>query len=301
MVWSDPTVQQLAAEFVPCTEEVDILFPRNQWAVKNLKEDPAKVLFTDVYGPQVPKQHWNERGTFTKQGVYCMMPDGTYLSARFAGTRVDEIRRMLEEATKKWQELVAERRLSPKPIPTTEAFSGWEKEQASKGLLLELHYRDLPRGRSKDARGKVVGESWNRSWLPLGEDEMKNLVPSGSDWEAVAPSFVDRLARHGLKDIVYGQSPRWSEEAVKLAKVEMRRISHQSGRTIIEYRGEFVLEDSSHRVAPKLYGCAAWNGSSFTALEWAAIGPRRGGTRYNFREKDMEEALMGISIVMAGD
>jgi len=299
VVWSDPRIQKLASEFVPCTEEVDILFPRNDYLINKLKDDPGKVLFTDVYGPQVPRQHWNERGTFTKQGVYCMMPDGTYLGARFAGTRVEDIHTMLVEAVARWKTLVSERGLKPKPVPKTVAFSEWEQKESSDGLFLELHYRDLPRAETKDSRGRKIGESWNRSAFKFSKEQMKHLVPAGNDWQEIDQSLIDRLIREEFKDIVYGQSPRWNEDSVKSASLKMRRLSSEGGRTIIGYSGKVILDSGSHRFSPEILGKAVWNGERFTAFEWVAIGPRSGGTKYNFREGDMDEAPMGISLVLA--
>jgi len=278
---------------------VDILFPRNDYLREKLKDDPGKVLFTDVYGPQVPRQHWNDRGTFTKQGLYCMMPDGTYLGARFAGTRVEEIHTMLTEATNRWKELVRERGLNPKPVPNMKAFSEWQQQESSDGLFLELHYRDLPRAETKDARGRVVGESWNRSTFKFSKEEMTGLVTAGDDWQEIESPLMDRLIREQFKDIVYGQSPRWSEDAVKSVAMKMRRLSSEGGRMVIGYTGKVELDSGSHRFAPEILGKAVWNGERFTAFEWVAIGPRSGGTKYNFRERDEGEAPMGISLVLA--
>lgn len=278
---------------------MDILFPRNDYLRESLKEDPGKVLFTDVYGPQVPRQHWNERGTFTKQGVYCMMPDGTYLGARFAGTRVEEIHTMLTEANKRWQQLVSERGMKPKPIPAIEAFSQWEKQQSSDGLFLELHYRDLPRAVRKDSRGRAIGESWNRSSFKFSQEETKGLVPVGDDWQEINGALMNRLLRDQFKDIVYGQSRRWSEDAVKSASIRMRRLSSAGGRVVIGYTGKAELDDGAHRFAPEILGKAVWNGERFTAFEWVALGPRSGGTKYNFRVGDEGVAPMGISLVLA--
>ena len=300
MVWSDPRIQKLALEFVPCTEEVDILFPRNDYLINKLKDDPGKVLFTDVFGPQVPRQHWNERGTHTKQGVYCMMPDGTYLGARFAGTRVEEIHAMLNDAVVKWHSLVKERGLKPKPVPKTAAFSEWASKESEDGLFLELHYRDLPRAQKKDSRGRTIGESWNRSSFKFSQEEMRKLVPDGNDWQDVDSSLLKRLMQNEFKDIVYGQSPRWRDDAIKTLSLRMRKLSTNNGLTIIGYTGRAKLDSGSNRFAPEILGKAVWDGQRFTAFEWVALGPRSGGTRYNFREGDMDEAPMGISLVLAG-
>lgn len=297
-VWSDPQIQKLAQNFVPCTEEVDILFPRNEWLINNLRDDPAKILFTDVFGAQAPREHWNPSKTKTKQGVYCMMPDGTYLGARFAGTRTDDIREMLEQATEKWRVLVADRNLKPRKIPNTEAFSDWRSDESSDGLLLKTSYRDLPRDAKKDGRGRIVGESWNQGWLKFSSVEAKRLLPASDEWQNVDPEISQRLAREAMKDIVYGQSPEWKKEDVISAKLQMRRLSTQGNTTIIGYQGEFIMKDANHSFAPKLLGKAIWDGKKFTEFQCVAIGARKGGTTYNFREKDMDRQVMGVSLVL---
>lgn len=291
-------MQELASEFVPCTHEVDVLFPRNDYLIKTLKNDPGKVLFTDVFGKQVPAKHWNERGTRTKQGIYCMMPDGTYLGARFAGTRVDDIRAMLEGATERWQVIVKDRGLKPKPIPQKEAFSEWRKEETKKGLLLELIYRDLPRDAQKDGQGRTIGESWNRAWLEFSKEDEKKLRAEGKDWEEVDESMVKRLAREGLKDLVYGQSPQWKDEAIKKASLRMKQTKVSGGRIVVAYEGEFEMVDEGHSFAPRLVGEAVWDGQRLVSLKWMAAGPRSGGTTYNFREGDLNEAPLGVAILV---
>ena len=144
-VWSDPRVQKLAKEFVCCTEEVDILFPRNEWLINHLKDDPAVRLFRDIYGKQAPRQHWDPNPQKTKQGVYAMMPDGTYLSGRFVGARPEQVLDMMKEASAKFDQLVRQRNLKPKEVPQHEALSTWKKKKHDElGLHIQLHHRDLP-------------------------------------------------------------------------------------------------------------------------------------------------------------
>lgn len=300
VVWSDPRVQKLAAEFVCTTEEVDILFPRNEWLINHLKDDPAVHLFRDVYGKQAPRKNWDPNPQKTKQGVYAMMPDGTYLSGRFVGTRTDQVLELMNEALEKWKQLVRERKLNPKPVPQYEALSTWKKEKRDElGLHIELHYRDLPRKGTKQTRhGKKVGEHYNTTWLELTKAEAKSLIPTGTSWQEVSKDVRDKLFTKGLKDIVYGQSPGWKPHDIKSGSLKVRR-SKQSSRagTIIELTGDFNLKDHSHQYSGKLLGKMLWSAKEnrITHMEVVATGMRSGGTTFNFRDGDEAPAPLGVS------
>ncbi len=299
VVWSDPRVQKLAREFVCCTEEVDILFPRNEWLINHLKDDPAVHLFRDIYGKQAPRKHWDPNPQKTKQGVYAMMPDGTYLSGRFVGARPDQVVELMNEALTEWKKIVRERNLRPKAVPQKEALSTWKKQQNEKlGLHIELHYRDLPRKRTKKTNhGKKVGGHVNTTWLELNPNEAKSLIPSGSEWQDVPKNVRDKLFTHGLKDIVYGQSPNWKPQDIQSGNIKVRRGKTTRAGVIIEFLGEFDIKDHNHQFKGKLVGKMLFSQKlkRITNMEVIAIGDRSGGTTYNFRNGDEATAPLGVS------
>ena len=303
-VWSDPDVQKLAKEFVCCTEEVDILFPRNEWLINHLKNDPAVKLFRDTFGKQVPRQHWDPNPTRTKQGVYAMMPDGTYLSARFVGVRKEQIIDLLNEALKKWRSEVKFRGLNPKLVPQTTALGKWKSHKKKElGMFLEMHCRDLPRdGRKNTGHGRVVGDHWNTTWLEFSKDEAMSFVPEGNDWQEVSTAARDKFFCKGLKDIVYGQSPDWKPVHIRSGNMKVRRQSQQSrgNNIVIELAGDFHLQDGTHSYRGRLSGRVLWlkNQKKITRLEVVAIGKREGGTRFNFRKKDEASAPLGVSFYL---
>ncbi|WP_435893498.1 hypothetical protein [Oceaniferula spumae] len=297
-------MQKLAQEFVCCTEEVDILFPRNEWLIKHLKNDPAVKLFRDTYGKQVPREHWDPSPTKTKQGVYAMMPDGTYLSARFVGTRKDQVIDLLNEALTTWREQVKERGLKPKPVPQTAALQEWESQKKKDlGLLLQMHCRDLPReGANKTGHGRVVGEQGNTTWLEFSKTEALTFVPDGEEWQAVSSEARDKLFRKGLKDIVYGQSPDWKPADIQSGSLKVRRQNNLSKgiNVVIELAGEFHLQDGSHSYRGKISGRVLWltDRKKITRFEAVAIGARQGSTTFNFRKGDEAAAPLGVSFFL---
>jgi len=304
VVWSDPEVQKLAKEFVCCTEEVDILFPRNEWLINHLKNDPAVKLFRDTYGKQVPREHWDPSPTKTKQGVYAMMPDGTYLSARFVGARRDQVVTFLNEALKTWRKEVKARNLKPKPVPQTAALGNWESQKKKElGMLLEMHCRDLPRDRvKKTGHGRVIGEHGNTTWLEFSKEEAASFVPIGDAWQDVSKSAREKLFCKGLKDIVYGQSPDWKPAHIQSGNLKVRRQTKLSNgnNLVIELAGDFHLQDSTHSYRGKISGRVLWLKSQkkITRLEAVAIGPRQGGTTFNFRKGDESSAPLGVSFYL---
>jgi hypothetical protein len=292
-------VQKLAKEFVCTTEEVDILFPRNEWLINHLKDDPAVHLFRDVYGKQAPRQNWDPNPKKTKQGVYAMMPDGSYLSGRFVGTRTDQVIELMNEALGKWKQRVREQNLNPKPVPQLEALSEWKKEKRDElGLHIELHYRDLPRQGTKETKhGKKVGEHYNTTWLELTKAEAEKLTPTSSSWQDVPDNVRDKLFTKGLKDIVYGQSPNWKPQDVRSASLKVRRGKTNRSGIIIELVGDFDLKDHSHQYSGKILGKMLYSPKEkrITHMEVVATGSRTGGTTFNFRDGDESPAPLGVS------
>ncbi|MGB0991618.1 MAG: hypothetical protein ACPG32_04025 [Akkermansiaceae bacterium] len=297
-------MQKLAKEFVCCTEEVDILFPRNEWLINHLKNDPAVKLFRDTYGKQVPRQHWDPSPTKTKQGVYAMMPDGTYLSARFVGARKNQVVEFLNEALRTYRKLVKERSLNPQPVPQTPALQRWEKKQKENlGLLLQMHCRDLPRkGAKRTSHGKEVGDHFNTTWLEFSSEEAASFIPAGDQWQEVSKTVRDKLLCKGFKDIVYGQSPDWKSQHIRNGNIKVRRLSKLSrgNNIVIELSGDFHLQDNTHSYRGHVAGRILWlkNKKKISRFEAVATGDREGGTTYNFRNGDEASAPLGVSFYL---
>lgn len=302
VVWSDPRVQKLAREFVCTTEEVDILFPRNKWLINHLKDDPAVRLFRDIYGRQAPRQHWDPNPVKTKQGVYAMMPDGTYLGGRFVGARPDRVLEMMREAHIRWKKLAKERKLNPKPVPQTEALADWKKQKQSElGLHVQLHYRDLPRNGTRHTKhGRKVGEHHNTTWLELSKEEAAALVPDNSDWKEIPNKVREKIFCKAFKDIVYGQSPDWKPADVRSGSIKVRRGKATRSGTVIELVGKFDLQDRTHRFSGDLLGKLLYSPQQkrISRMEAVATGTRSGGTTFNFRNGDESPAPLGVSLIV---
>ncbi len=292
-------MQKLAKEFVCCTEEVDILFPRNQWLIKHLKNDPAVHLFRDIYGKQAPPQHWDPNPQKTKQGVYAMMPDGTYLSGRFVAAQKHQAIELMTEALQKWKQLSTNSKLKPKPVPQHQALSQWKKQKKQElGLHIELHYRDLPRkNTTKTKHNKKIGQHFNTTWIELTKQEAQELIPKTQQWQKVSPNVTNKLFTHSLKDIVYGQSPNWKKQDIQQATLKVKQTKISKTTFTIQLTGSFNLKDKSRQLKGKILGTMTYSKKSqrITNMKLLAIGANSGSTTYNFRNGDEDPAPLGIS------
>lgn len=292
-------MQKLAKEFVCCTEEVDILFPRNQRLIKYLKDDPAVHLFRDIYGKQVPRHNWDPNPQKTKQGVYAMMPDGTYLSGRFIAAQKHQAIELMTEAIKKWKQLVIKRNLKPQPVPQHQALSTWKKQkQQELGLHIELHYRDLPRkGTTKTKHNQIIGQHYNTTWLELTKQEAQSLIPNTQQWQEVPRNVINKLFTHGLKDIVYGQSPNWKKQDIQQASLKVKRAKNTPTGFKIQVAGTFNIKDKTRHFTGNILGTMTYSKKTqrITKMNVLAVGANSGGTTYNFRRGDDDPAPLGIS------
>jgi len=288
---------------VCCTDEVDVLYPRHEWSREQLKDDPAVRLFRDTYGRQVPEENWNPDPDMTKQGVYAMMPDGTYLSARFVGGNKEDVMGLFDEALKRWKAIVKERGLKPKPVPQTPALQNWhQQKEIELGLHLQFNYRDLPRAGQKIlSNGKVIGEHHNTAWVELTKSEAKLLVPNSSTdgkWQKVPATTRDKIYLLGLKDIVYGQIDEWGADDLQKATLEKRSVAEKGAIAKMELKGTFHLKDRAREYQGKLFGTFDYNSNEqrITNFRATVIGTRTGKTTYNFRDGDPGPAPLGIAL-----
>lgn len=301
MVWSDPEIIALSKQFVPVAEEVQLLYPEDQWSMQRVKDTPGHQLFRR-FGEQVPKQDWNHPGT--KQGIYMMGPQGEYLGAKFAGSGDPrDIARRMRAALATWKGVADQKGYAGLAIPAGPPVV--PPEVAGKPMVLRVALRDLPRGpgdRSGARREDLppsdmwmdfIKWAWNENWIAF--DQPSAWVPKGREPEPV-PLFR-RLAMETLVDNVRGQAPGWRPEFVREATLTMRRVGVLDGIWTIEYRGSARLDSGGASYAPRLFGTAEWDPKAgrFRRFDLLAIGPRAGKAVFNQRENDPGPAPMGVA------
>ena len=127
------------------------------------------------------------------------------------------------------------------------------------------------------------------------------MVPAGESHKFPV-ALVRRIVRFHLLDYVYGQTLPYAEADVKKAELTATVIKRDEGCVVLKLAGETHAETGTRGVRMKLLGQATWDIETgyFVEFEIVAVGTRWGGTRYNFRQNELEEAPLGIVLTMAG-
>ena len=258
--------------------------------------NPAATKLFKTYAANAPAGTFPAR-TSTHQGLYCMMPDGTYLSGKFARQSNGVARNTLTTGLERWKAVAAKRGLQAKPVPTgkLELYGGEPLQKG--GLKLEVAYRDFPRGdlqRPGDAR---FPNPYNLGWYDLSPAEAKAFLSNSREPAAIPDAVFKKLACKTLKDAVRGQMRDWKPEELKGGKLTTQLVRQEGSVKTFRLGGkvEFALGDLSY--APVLHGTASYDSATgeFTDFRLVASGQRSGKAGANGRETDLGPAPMGIA------
>ena len=289
------------------------------WFLQN-GQGPGGKLFLE-FGKQVPAAEWHTDGTGTKQGVYALTADGSYLGAKFVGTNKDDVLKLLRGALEKWNGIVREKNLKPKPIPQRDskvAFPPRDPAKVTNGmptdpwLLLQVNQRDLPRpgegATPVHFEAKFAREwwknwtqwAWNQNWAALTKDEALALVPRNGPKVEVPEKVVHKLTREYLVDNVRGQRPGWSQKGIQKALLSSEVLKSSGDLATLRLEGAFKAEEDGAGYDCKLYGQAVFSLSQqkFVRFELVATGMRWGTGTFNFRKDDAAPAPMGVSFII---
>jgi hypothetical protein len=295
-VWADDEVQALARNFLCVADEVWTLDHTDAPGSKFFKEYTAKASF---------ELRW---GATTKQGVYVMTPEGGYLSGHFGRHDKATTLATLRKGLQKWNETVATKGLKPKPVPPRPANRTWDTEGVAlnaggdagskSALILQVTIRDLPY-RGEAHPGPAEYRNWyNQTWVDFTEQEMASLLPKGSGKTPVPDAIFKKVAKEALLDFVRGQTPPWSDGAVKKASLTVEPIPGKEGTLTVRYQGEFDLSEGGRSFDGKLHGKAVFDvrANRFRSFELVAAGMRRGKTEY-FRG-DAPASPLGLAFII---
>lgn len=194
------------------------------------------------------------------------------------------------------------------------------------GLVLELGCRDLVNADDTPEEWQFEAHNVNHVWIT--KDEVRTMIPDDvvpGDAFSLPESIHRRLVRYHLLDIVRGETPPWGEDAPSNISIRMRCTEATDDLVEMEVTGEGILQetgewcsqptkDSVYRrgemccsinergFEPQILGYAVFDRrtSRFRRFDLVAAGTRWGGTTYNFRQKDVEPARMGIAMTIAG-
>jgi hypothetical protein len=292
-------VQKLASNFLCVADEV--------WSLEHSGDASSK--FFMEYGKKVPPDQWPAG---TKQGVYCMTPEGDNLAAHFARHNREQTIALLKAALQKWDAIVAQRGLQPQPIPKR-SNGLWNQEGVARraggtggsrpGLVLQVNSRDLPREDGEFAGPPEYRKAWNQQWLEFSPEDAAGFLPRGAAATVVPEALFRRMARETLIDNVRGQAATWTEAGIKKAALVTQEISSTPETQVMRFEGEFAAEEGGRTYAGKLYGRATYDrkANRFVLFELVSAGVRSGGTgSANFRMAGEGPTALGVSFIIEG-
>ena len=292
-VWANKEVRRLARQFVPCADEVFRLHKR-------------KGIECDFFRGFCDEGHYGGNDSnATRQGIYAVAPSGRFL-ASVNTTDPKRMAAMLKRALKVWKGLgETERYLDP--APTGDAFRAQrvEARYPKDGLVLRSFVRDLPaKGRrfADDWRGKA----WNTDLVWFGKAEARRFLPAqpkAGDKHRVPANEFARLVRFTFVDSVRGQTVPYAPGHIQEAKLVAEVVAVRKGRVELKFKGTSHAVAEGRGMKGDVGGSAVYDleAGRFVAFRLVFAGTRWGGTRYNFRQDDLEPAPIGFVVDLASD
>lgn len=256
----------------------------------------------------------------TRQGIYAATPGGEFLGSLNSNDPA-RVARMMREALDTWQSIPVDVRRGDAPTLAPTSIQRKEDQYPEGGLVLHLFSRDLPRADDRSADWRTM--AWNQDFAWFRPEEAKQWIPPervvGAKHQ-VPRALVERLARSHFVDNVRGQTPPYQSRDVQRADLHTEIVAVEgslvslrlSGSTETAARGRWAvngfrdMSDPQPRergVRTHILGEAQFDTGlgRFVAFEMVAVGQRRGGTQYNGRHDDLEEAPIGFALQLAGE
>jgi hypothetical protein len=301
-VWSNDSVQTLAAQFVPVADEVSRL----------QRDRDAECRFFQGFCEQ---GHYGgrTRPSNTRQGIYAVTATGAFLAS--VNTRdAGEMAKMLQQALAKFEGMPRAQRSGTAPALDPAAIARFERHFPKDGLVLRVYSRDV-------ARVKITpdwrGSAWNQDHAWFRRDEVASFVPPPELGARVAmpAALLQRFVRAHLVDNVRGQTfahqPENVVEATLTLTCDALDGDHQmlllEGKVRIERRGTWATRGygphSEQQLGydGKLLGAARFDRTRgvFTTFQLLAIGTRHGATEFNGRHDDFGPAPLAFAFELA--
>lgn len=261
--------------------------------------------------------------TATRQGMYAAGADGRVYGACNVN-HPGPLREMLRAALARWD---AEPHPGSPGGPGLGELAGHvargrhHMRPPAGGLVLRVWVRDLPRDPATDTRPadwRRTAHNLDHAWFTA--EEAASMVPpaerrsKGERWRW-PQAVVQRLARFHLVDSVRGETPPWSAEEVRSAEAWVTVQGALDGVLHLRLGGtasmagprrwvdDFSREahQCEHAIEVRLDGRLEWDDRArrFRRFDAAAVGMRRGGTKYNVRRDDPGPAPIGYWLELA--
>lgn len=237
-----------------------------------------------------------KRPSNTRQGIYCVSADGSFL-ASINTRKAASVARMMREALDRFAKLPAKaRRASDARREELGKVQRIEARFPEDGLVLRVATRDLP--------GTERQQWWhekarNLDWAWFLRKELYGLLPVERDadtWKLgarvpVDAELVERVVRCHLVDNVRGQTSAFGKRDVRRAELEVWADRLEGSVVHLRYAGKTLARAESgawpRGFETKLEGRARWDREKgrFTEFVLVAEGERWGRTRFNSREQ----------------
>jgi len=256
------------------------------------------------------------------QGQYVASIDGELFGSRHTADP-DQLLEMMQSGLENWSNRKTQMTKSAVEDVNRDERHVWTYPED--GLVLELGCRDLVATTDVPEEWAFDPHNLNHVWLTA--DEVREMVPQDvrqGDTFDLPESIHRKLVRFHLLDIVRGETPPWPKDApdrvpltvtctaadgnsVTLVLkghgilIEQGDWCTQPTRDSVYRRGEMCCSIGERGFEPSILGHATFDRTNqrFTRFDLVAVGTRWGGTTFNFRQRDVAPARMGIAMTIA--
>ncbi|MGI9517622.1 MAG: hypothetical protein ACR2NP_11285 [Pirellulaceae bacterium] len=291
-IWSNERVIDLAALFVPATDEV--------WRLQN-GNDPECRHFQKIADVGHYRHHRS-----TRQGIYVCTASGVLLGS-MNSHNAEAVAQMLEDSLEQFAAMTLAERKLPADADIRPAHR-WEESYQTDGLDLTMYARDLPESCDPDEESQPA---WNQDRIWFSQAEAGSFLPpdrerleAGAEY-TLPSSLVTRIVRFSIIDTVRGQTTFYSPEEVADSTIRATIESVSENAITLRLSGQTSAEsaksrgrDLPHGIRTQLLGQATWNPNArrFSSFEIVAVGTRWGRTVFNGRRSQLEESPVGFVI-----
>jgi len=234
----------------------------------------------------------------TVQGVYCMTPDGDFLSGYFAWAFKDKALGVIRNGWNRFEQLARQKNWRPKPVPRDTIDFALGKPTSPGGLKLQATVRDLPRGKDRQPGNNEFQKcAHNINWVDFTPEEARSFLTDRLEPSELPASILQRFS-HTLKDCVRGQCSDWDKKKSRRAGDLYTQLVKQDARSVtLRLTGHADLSQPGRAYLAQLHGQVVYDkrAKRFTSFQLVASGQRRGQSQFNFRKDDPGPAPMGVS------
>ncbi|MFK7769502.1 MAG: hypothetical protein AB8B55_19975 [Mariniblastus sp.] len=265
-------------------------------------KDPDCKFFQNI----ARQGHYSGEGTPSKQGIYVVSADGSFLSS-INSLNANAVIKTLKTGLARFEQLdeSAKKIADEKQVESVNRF---ENREPKNGLILAVYSRDLPEDLKPESDRAT---RWNRDTAWFSKKELLSLVPAapvvGNTFK-LPQVFTERMARFHLVDTINGQTDSFRSVEVAGSKLTGKITRVNVDEVEFQISGNSKSDSNSERygrtprgVVTNVWGTAIYSKSkqSFSKLDFVAVGQRWGRTRFNDRRRGPKTNAVGFAVTLA--